>query len=54
MTDRRYGVLFLCTRQLGAGHPWWSMPVAVGIGVPRYAGAATLIPVVQPLLNAIV
>lgn len=29
---------------------WWSVPLAVGIGVPMYAGTATLIPIVQALL----
>ncbi len=29
---------------------WWSVPVAVAIGVPMYASTATLIPVVQALL----
>jgi uncharacterized membrane protein YraQ (UPF0718 family) len=29
---------------------WWSVPLAVAIGVPMYAGTATLIPVVQALL----
>ena len=29
---------------------WWSVPLAVGLGVPMYASTATLIPVVQALL----
>jgi uncharacterized protein len=29
---------------------WWSVPLAVGIGVPIYASTATLIPIVQALL----
>jgi uncharacterized membrane protein YraQ (UPF0718 family) len=29
---------------------WWSVPLAVAIGVPMYASTATLIPVVQALL----
>ncbi|MBI5067331.1 MAG: permease [Deltaproteobacteria bacterium] len=29
---------------------WWSVPLAVAIGVPMYAGTATLIPIVQALL----
>jgi uncharacterized membrane protein YraQ (UPF0718 family) len=29
---------------------WWSVPLAVALGVPMYAGAATLIPIVQALL----
>jgi uncharacterized membrane protein YraQ (UPF0718 family) len=34
---------------LGAG-AWWSVPLAVLAGVPMYAGAATIVPVVQALL----
>ena len=34
---------------LGRG-AWWSVPVAVLIGVPLYANAATILPVVQALL----
>lgn len=29
---------------------WWTVPAAVALGVPMYAGAATLIPIVQALL----
>jgi hypothetical protein len=29
---------------------WWSVPLAVLIGVPMYASTATLVPVVQALL----
>jgi uncharacterized protein len=29
---------------------WWSVPLAVAIGVPMYASTATLVPVVQALL----
>jgi len=29
---------------------WWSVPLAVAVGVPMYAGTATLIPIVQALL----
>jgi uncharacterized membrane protein YraQ (UPF0718 family) len=29
---------------------WWSVPLAVTLGVPMYAGTATLIPIVQALL----
>jgi uncharacterized protein len=29
---------------------WWSVPLAVAIGVPMYASTATLIPIVQALL----
>lgn len=30
---------------------WWSVPVAVVLGVPMYANAASIIPVVQALLG---
>jgi uncharacterized membrane protein YraQ (UPF0718 family) len=30
---------------------WWSVPLAVGIGVPMYSNAAGIIPVVQALLG---
>jgi hypothetical protein len=36
-------------RILGRG-AWWSVPLAVAIGVPLYANAATILPVVQALL----
>jgi uncharacterized membrane protein YraQ (UPF0718 family) len=29
---------------------WWTVPAAVALGVPMYAGTATLIPIVQALL----
>ena len=29
---------------------WWSVPLAVAVGVPMYSGAAGIIPVVQALL----
>jgi uncharacterized membrane protein YraQ (UPF0718 family) len=29
---------------------WWSVPLAVALGVPMYAGTATLVPIVQALL----
>jgi uncharacterized protein len=29
---------------------WWSLPLAVAIGVPMYSGAAGMIPIVQALL----
>jgi uncharacterized membrane protein YraQ (UPF0718 family) len=29
---------------------WWSVPLAVAIGVPMYASTATLVPIVQALL----
>ncbi|WP_248345734.1 permease [Anaeromyxobacter paludicola] len=29
---------------------WWTVPLAVGLGVPMYASTATLIPIVQALL----
>lgn len=34
---------------MGAGH-WWSVPVAVLIGVPLYSNAAGIIPIVEALL----
>jgi uncharacterized membrane protein YraQ (UPF0718 family) len=34
---------------LGRG-AWWSVPVAVALGVPLYSGAAGMIPVVQALI----
>jgi uncharacterized membrane protein YraQ (UPF0718 family) len=30
---------------------WWSVPLAVGIGVPLYSNAAGIIPIVQALLE---
>ena len=30
---------------------WWSVPLAVGIGIPMYSSAAGMIPVVQALLG---
>ncbi len=35
---------------LGAG-AWWSVPLAVGLGIPLYSNAAGIIPVVQALLE---
>lgn len=35
---------------MGAG-AWWSVPLAVGIGIPMYSNAAGIIPVVQALLG---
>ena len=35
---------------MGAG-AWWSVPLAVGIGIPLYSNAAGIIPVVQALLG---
>lgn len=35
---------------LGAG-AWWSVPLAVAIGIPMYSNAAGIIPVVQALLG---
>jgi uncharacterized membrane protein YraQ (UPF0718 family) len=29
---------------------WWSVPLAVGLGVPMYSSTAALIPIVQALL----
>jgi uncharacterized membrane protein YraQ (UPF0718 family) len=36
-------------RMLGRG-AWWSVPLAVLVGIPLYANAATILPVVQALL----
>jgi uncharacterized membrane protein YraQ (UPF0718 family) len=35
---------------MGKDAPWWSVPVAVLIGVPMYTNAAGVIPIVQALL----
>jgi uncharacterized protein len=35
---------------MGSG-AWWSVPLAVGIGIPMYSNAAGIIPVVQALLG---
>ncbi len=35
---------------MGRDAPWWSVPAAVLIGVPMYANAAGVIPIVQALL----
>ena len=35
---------------MGKDAPWWSVPVAVAIGVPMYTNAAGVIPIVQALL----
>ncbi len=37
-------------RIMGAG-AWWSVPLAVGLGIPMYSNAAGIIPVVQALLG---
>ncbi|MGB0127712.1 MAG: permease [Rhodocyclaceae bacterium] len=36
---------------MGKDSAWWSVPVAVLIGVPMYSNAAGIIPVVEALLN---
>jgi len=36
---------------MGKDAPWWSVPAAVVIGVPMYANAAGIIPVVEALLG---
>jgi len=36
---------------MGREAPWWSLPAAVLIGVPMYANAAGIIPVVEALLG---
>jgi uncharacterized membrane protein YraQ (UPF0718 family) len=35
---------------MGKDAPWWSVPLAVLIGVPMYTNAAGVIPIVQALL----
>jgi uncharacterized membrane protein YraQ (UPF0718 family) len=35
---------------MGKDAPWWSLPVAVAIGVPMYSNAAGMIPVVEALI----
>jgi uncharacterized membrane protein YraQ (UPF0718 family) len=35
---------------MGKDAPWWSLPVAVLIGVPMYTNAAGIIPIVEALL----
>ena len=36
---------------MGKDAPWWSVPLAVAIGVPMYTNAAGIIPIVQALLG---
>ncbi|OIQ99653.1 putative two-component membrane permease complex subunit [mine drainage metagenome] len=36
---------------MGKNAPWWSVPVAVAIGVPMYSNAAGIIPIVEALLG---
>jgi hypothetical protein len=36
---------------MGKDAPWWSVPAAVGIGVPMYSNAAGIIPVVEALIG---
>jgi len=36
---------------MGKDAPWWSVPAAVAIGVPMYANAAGIIPVVEALIG---
>lgn len=36
---------------MGKDAPWWSVPVAVVIGVPMYTNAAGIIPIVEALLG---
>ena len=36
---------------MGRDAPWWSIPVAVGIGVPMYTNAAGIVPVVEALIG---
>ena len=45
----------MCLQNLMAGimgrHVWWSVPLAVLIGIPMYSNAAGIIPIVQALLG---
>ncbi len=36
---------------MGRDAPWWSLPAAVAIGVPMYANAAGIIPIVEALIG---
>jgi hypothetical protein len=36
---------------MGKDAPWWSLPVAVLIGVPMYTNAAGVIPIVEALID---
>lgn len=36
---------------MGKDAPWWSLPAAVAIGVPMYANAAGIIPIVEALIS---
>jgi uncharacterized membrane protein YraQ (UPF0718 family) len=36
---------------MGRDAPWWSVPAAVAIGVPMYANAAGILPVVEALMD---
>jgi uncharacterized membrane protein YraQ (UPF0718 family) len=36
---------------MGKDAPWWSLPVAVAIGVPMYSNAAGIVPVVEALIG---
>ena len=36
---------------MGKDAPWWSLPAAVAIGVPRYTNAAGIIPIVEALIG---
>ena len=36
---------------MGKDAPWWSVPVAVIVGVPMYANAAGIVPVVEALIG---
>jgi len=38
---------------MGKDAPWWSVPAAVVIGVPMYANAAGIIPVVEALIGKV-
>jgi hypothetical protein len=36
---------------MGADAPWWSLPVAVLLGVPMYSNAAGILPIVEALIG---
>lgn len=36
---------------MGKDAPWWSLPAAVAIGVPMYANAAGILPIVEALMG---
>jgi uncharacterized membrane protein YraQ (UPF0718 family) len=36
---------------MGRDAPWWSLPLAVAIGVPMYTNAAGILPIVEALIG---